>query len=155
MTLETPATALSPPRNEELIDVTANYETLSKVSAIITHGNWPSEYNSSPLWLQFFYSFRDELAVEDGVVFRGAQIVIPVKFRPIYIEQLHKMHQSAHSTLKLAKEYFYWPKMAEDIFYFVDQCSICNSTKPHQQKEPLNLHDVPSRPFEFVGTDLF
>ena len=65
------------------------------------------------------------------------------------------MHQSADYTLKLAKEYFYWPKMAEDIFYFVDQCSICNSAKPHQQKEPLNLHDVPSRPFEFVGTDLF
>ena len=65
------------------------------------------------------------------------------------------MHQSADSTLKLAKEYFYWPKMSEDIFYFVDQCSICNRAKPHQQKEPLNLHDVPSRPFEFVGTDLF
>ena len=155
MTLETAATAISPPRYEELIDATANDDTLSKVSAIINHGNWPSKFNTAPSWLQPFYSFRDELAVEDGVVFRGAQIVIPVKLRSTYIQQLHKMHQSADSTLKLAKEYFYWPKMAEDIFYFVDQCSICNSAKPHQQKEPLKLHDVPSRPFEFVGTDLF
>ena len=131
MTLETAATAISPPRYEELIDATATDETLSKVSAIINHGNWPSKFNTAPSWLQPFYSFRDELAVEDGVVFRGAQIAIPVKLRSTYIQQLHKMHQSADSTLKLAKEYFYWPKMAEDIFYFVDQCSIFNSAKPH------------------------
>ena len=88
-------------------------------------------------------------------MFRGAKIVVPSKLRPTYVQQLHKMHQSADSTLKLAKEYFYWPKMGEDIFHYVDQCQICNSAKRHQQKEPLNLHQVPSRPFEFVGTDLF
>ena len=45
--------------------------------------------------------------------------------------------------------------MSEDIFYYVDKCATCNSAKPHQQKEPMQLHQVPSRPFEFVGTDLF
>ena len=153
MSLE--STAVSPPRYDELVDEKAKDETLSKVSLIITHGNWPSKFNTAPSWLQPFYSFRDELAVEDGVVFRGAKIVVPSKLRPTYIQQLHKMHQSADSTLKLAKEYFYWPKMGEDIFHYVDQCQICNSAKRHQQKEPLNLHPVPSRPFEFVGTDLF
>ena len=153
MSLET--TAVLPPRYNELVDETAKDETHSKVSLIITHGNWPCKFNTAPSWLQAFYSFRDELAVEDGVVFRGAKIVVPTKLRPTYVQQLHKMHQSADSTLKLAKEYFYWPKMGEDIFHYVDQCQICNSAKRHQQKEPLNLHQVPSRPFEFVGTDLF
>ena len=41
MTLETAATAISPPRYEELVHTTANDDTLSKVSAIINHGNWP------------------------------------------------------------------------------------------------------------------
>ena len=118
-------------------------------------GTWPSRFNTAPSWPQPYYSFRDELSVEDGIVFRGAKILIPTALRPNYIQQLHKMHQSADSTLKLAKEYFYWPKVSEDIFRHVDQCSICNSLKPHQQKEPLNMHPVPSRPFEFVGTDLF
>ena len=79
MTLETAATAISPPRYEELIDATANDDTLSKVSAIINHGNWPSKFNTAPSWLQPFYSYCDELAFKDGVVFRGAQTVIPVK----------------------------------------------------------------------------
>ena len=109
----------------------------------------------APSWLQPYYSFRDELAVEDGVVFRGAKIIVPTALRANYVQQLHKMHQSADSTLKLAKEYFYWPKMSEDIFYYVDKCATCNSAEPHQQKEPMQLHQVPSCPFEFVETDLF
>ena len=81
MALETAAKVISPPRYEEFLNATANDETLSKVSAIINHGKWPSNFNTAPSWLQPFYSFCDELAVEDGVVFCGAKIVIPVKLR--------------------------------------------------------------------------
>ena len=48
MTLKTAATPVSPRRYEELIDATANDETLSRVSAIITHGNWPNKFNTAP-----------------------------------------------------------------------------------------------------------
>ena len=155
MTVESTTSALSPPRYDELVNTTAADDDLSKLTSIINQGSWPSKYNAAPSWLQPYYSFRDELAVEDGVVFRGAKIIVPTALRANYVQQLHKMHQSADSTLKLAKEYFYWPKNSEDIFYYVDKCATCNSAKPHQQKEPIQLHQVPSRPFEFVGTDLF
>ena len=155
MTLDITDSTLSPTRYDQLAHETAADEVLSKISSIITQGQWPSKFNSAPSWLQPYFSFRDELNVDDGIVFRGSKIIVPKNLRSIYISQLHKMHMSADSTLKLAKEYFYWPKMSEDIFYFVDQCSICNSSKPHQQKEPLHPHDTPARPFEIVGTDLF
>ena len=155
MTLEATTSALSPIRYDQLIEETNADDVLNKLSSIITRGQWPSKFNTAPSWLQPYYSFRDELSVEDGVVFRGSKIIVPTKLRSNYIQQLHKMHQGADSTLKLAREYFYWPKMSEDIFYYVDKCHVCNSSKPHQQKEPLQLQEVPSRPFEFVGTDLF
>ena len=79
LTLETASTTTSPLRYEERIDATANDNNISKVSAIINYGNWPSKFNTAPLRLQPFYSFHNELAVEDGVVFCGVQIVIPVK----------------------------------------------------------------------------
>ena len=32
---------------------------------------------------------------------------------------------------------------------------MCNSCKPHQQREPLKMHDIPERPWSLVATDLF
>ena len=34
-------------------------------------------------------------------------------------------------------------------------CSVCNSTRPHQQKEPLQPHSVPVLPWSTVATDIF
>ncbi|XP_039878491.1 uncharacterized protein K02A2.6-like [Simochromis diagramma] len=45
--------------------------------------------------------------------------------------------------------------MSRDIEQTVTSCSVCNSTKPHQQKEPLHLHEVPELPWSTVATDIF
>ena len=155
MDLDMTDQVLSPNRLQELTLHTSRDDVFSKLSAIIVHGNWPAKFQSAPSWLQPYYHFRDELSVDEGLIFRGTKILIPTSLRQQYIAQLHKMHQGADSTFKLAREYFYWPKMHEDIHYFVDQCAICNASKPHQQNQPLNLHPVPSRQFQIVGTDLF
>ena len=57
LTLEAAVTAISPPRYEEVIDATANDNALSKVSAIINNGNWPSKIKTAHSWLQHFYIF--------------------------------------------------------------------------------------------------
>ena len=69
MTVESTTSALSPPRYDKLVNATTADDNLSKLTAIINQGSWPSKYNAAPSWLQSYYSFRDELAVEDGVVF--------------------------------------------------------------------------------------
>ena len=145
----------SPQKTEELVTATTADETLSKLSQIITQGNWPTKFQSAPSWLQPFYPFRDELAVDDGIVMRNTKIIVPTSLRTEYIKQLHKNHLGADSTTKLARDYFYWPKMEEDIHFHVDQCSACNSTKSHNQKEPINPHPVPSLPWQIVASDLF
>ena len=45
--------------------------------------------------------------------------------------------------------------MEKDIYFHVDQCSACNSTKSHNQKEPINPHPVPNLPWQIVASDLF
>ena len=45
--------------------------------------------------------------------------------------------------------------MNEDIERLVSACSVCNSCKPHQQREPLKMHNIPERPWPLVATDLF
>ena len=37
----------------------------------------------------------------------------------------------------------------------VKKCAPCNALKPHQQKEPLLMHDVPTLPWTHVSSDIF
>ena len=136
----------SPQKTEELVTATAADETLSKLSQIITQGNWPTKFQSAPSWLQPLYPFRDELAADYGILMRNTKIIVPITLCTEYIKQLHKNHLDADSTTKLAQDYFYWPKVEEDIHFHVDQCSACNSTKSHNQKEPINSLPAPSLP---------
>ncbi|CAL9687241.1 unnamed protein product [Knipowitschia caucasica] len=42
-----------------------------------------------------------------------------------------------------------------DISKELQSCAVCNATRPHQLKEPLQLHPVPALPWSTVATDLF
>ena len=45
--------------------------------------------------------------------------------------------------------------MTLDIDSAIAICQSCNSTKAHQQKEPLLIHPVPDLPWSFVRADIF
>nr|XP_039265794.1 uncharacterized protein K02A2.6-like [Styela clava] len=45
--------------------------------------------------------------------------------------------------------------MSKDIEEAISHCSVCNSLKNHQQKEPLKLHEIPDRPWSILATDIF
>ncbi|KAI2653770.1 Retrovirus-related Pol polyprotein [Labeo rohita] len=45
--------------------------------------------------------------------------------------------------------------MTQDIDNFMQYCSICNALKPHQQKEPLHIHEIPELPWSVVAADIF
>ena len=89
---------ISPQKTEELVSATSSDETLSKLSSIIVHGNWPAKFQTAPSWLQPYYPFQDELIIDDGIVMRGTKIIVPTSLRRDYIDQLHKNHLGADST---------------------------------------------------------
>ena len=45
--------------------------------------------------------------------------------------------------------------MTKDIQDHVEKCQSCNEAKPQQQKEPLISHSVPTRPWQYIATDIF
>ena len=49
---------------------------------------------------------------------------------------------------------FYWPRMNAELKDFILKCDVCNSFKPQQPQEPLMPHEIPTRPWQKVGTDL-
>ena len=103
-----------------------------------------------PTVLHRFWSYRDELAVEDGIIFKGRQVLIPRLLRPDILAQLHSGHQGIEKTRRLARENVYWPRINKDI-----ACQLCQELKPQQAREPKKMHEKPGCPWVKLGTNLF
>ena len=57
----------------------------------ITQG-WPSTIKEVPNVLQPYWTFREELTVEDGLVLKGTRIVIPYKKHDAVLKLMHEGH---------------------------------------------------------------
>ena len=82
---------------------------------------------------------------------KGERPVIPSRLRPEYINRMHAGHLGPDSTKQRARDVAFWPSMGKDIEDRVKKCAVCNSTKAHQQKEPLPLYPVPDTPWSLVA----
>ena len=71
------------------------------------------------------------------------------------MDKVHASHLGIQGCLRRAKEAFYWSGIYKQITEFISGCSICNSYKPDQQKEPLKCHEIPTRPWQSISADLF
>ena len=116
---------------------------------------WPENSKGVPQEIKQYYAFRDELAIQDGLIMKGQRIIIPTALQQEYLQELHLGHPGLEATKARAKETVYWDGMNGKIEETVASCKACNALKPKQQKEPLEPHDVPCLPFEIVATDIF
>ena len=71
------------------------------------------------------------------------------------IHKVHEGHLGVESYLQRAREVFYWPLMNVEIRDYISNCSICNTLRSMQCREPLKSHEIPQRPWSKVATDLF
>ena len=71
------------------------------------------------------------------------------------LNAVHLGHHGAEACKRRAREAVYWPTMTKDIQDHVEKCQSCNEAKPQQQKEPLISHSVPTRPWQYIATDIF
>ena len=116
---------------------------------------WPDSIKDLPTDVRVFWSFRDELAVEDGIIFKGKQVLIPESLRADIFAQLHQSHQGIEKTQLLAREGVYWPNINKDIEHMTRTCTLCQELANCNRKEPLIPHDTPMAPWKKLGTDLF
>lgn len=141
-------------RLQELREHTEKDSSLQILCNTIKHG-WPRKIQSVPVQLKPFFPFRDELSVGDGIITKGTRVLVPHSLQSEYLQILHKGHAGAEATKRRARDAVFWLTITQDIDNFVQSCSICNALKPHQQKEPLHLHEIPELPWSVVATDIF
>ena len=145
---------VSPRRLGELRAATASDCALQKQMQVTMKG-WPAQKSDSDLDVRAYYNVRQELTVQNGLMFKDLRIVMPTSLRKNIITTVHRSHQGIQGCIRLAKDAVYWPLMNQEITDYVSQCSVCNMHIQEQCKEPMVPHDVPGRHWAKVGADLF
>ena len=125
-----------------------------ELQSIILDG-WPEKRNEVPVEIRKYWAFRDEMAVADGLVTKGDCVIIPKTLRRDILEKLHAAHQGIEKTRLRARTCVYWSGINGDIEEMINKCGICQEVQHAQRSEPLLQHEVPTRPWQNVGTDLF
>ena len=69
------------------------------------------------------WSYRDKLAVIDGVILKGKCIIMPNRLREQVLNQLHTNHMGIEKTKLLACECVYWPSINADMEKYIKQLS--------------------------------
>ena len=76
---------------------------------------WPDTQNKTPDEAKAFFGHRDELILEDGVVYKGSKVVIPQPCQADMIEKTHHSHTGIEACLRRAHDVLFWPGMAAQI----------------------------------------
>ena len=93
---------------------------------------------------------RDELTIQDGVIFRGQRIVVPVSLRGDMKQKLHASHLGVESCLRRARETIYWPGMNAEVKELNASCETFRKYEASNQKETLMPHEVPSHTYVYL-----
>ena len=79
---------------------------LQALATIIKDG-WPESKDKIKPQLQCNCPSREELTIQNGVIFKGERLVIPAALRSTMINKLHSSHLGLQGSLRTAREAFY------------------------------------------------
>ena len=65
---------------------------------VITQG-WLTTIQEAPISARKYWNFRETLTVQDGLVYKGGQVVVPESMRADCLTRLHASHMGSESTL--------------------------------------------------------
>jgi hypothetical protein len=124
-----------------------------QLQSLITSG-WPGKISQISEDVKPYYSYKDKLAVLDGIIYKGSRLVIPITGRAEILNKLHTSHQGTAATIRRARGAVFLPQMAEDIRMKTENCVTCALDSPLQQHESLQSHDIPDVPWSKIGMDI-
>ena len=78
---------------------------------------------------------------------------MPKKLRPQLLEELHRDHPGISSMKAVARGYFWWPGLDQDIQDLGAECQTCLAVKHSPTTSVLHPWEWPPRPWQRVHID--
>lgn len=145
---------IRPERLQQIRNATEQDEVSQQLSKVILQG-WPDDRSQLHTVLHPYFHVRDEMSMQDGIIFKGERTLIPRSLRSEIKKAIHSSHVGIDGCLRRARECVFWPGMSADIREYISTCETCRKYEVDQPRESLMQHDVPDRPWQKVGTDIF
>ena len=122
----------------------------SQLKALKVTFGWPDTDDETLLCIKEYWSYRDELTVHNGVIFKGNRVIIPKVLQPEMLTGIHTSHLGAETCLRKYRDVIYWTTMNSDVKDFIRSRTGCNDYLRKNSKEPLISHPIPSKPWSQV-----
>ena len=153
ITRQLPATA---DRLNQFHTETTQDEELALLKHIVQTG-WPQDIHDLPKEIQPYWTFHEEMTIEDGLLLKGTHIIIPQTLHKEMIQLLHTGHLKLEKCLNRAKQYMYWPSLYDELKDLITNCTTClkfSTQKPTSNKQHAG-HEIPVHPWSKLASNIF
>ena len=141
----------------QLFTASQEDDELILLKHMITNG-WPNSIKEVPPEIQAYWMFWEELMIEDGLVLKCTQTVIPNNKHKQILVLIHEGHLGLGKCKLLCKDIVYWPGINEQLEKLVLNCELCLKYWKAKSKQVPNMllgHEVLIHPWMKVATNIF
>ena len=144
--------AMSANRLKRLRTASRKDASLQHVAKLVEKG-WPARHEVTDIAMPY-YSVRSLLTLDNDLLFKDNQLVVPSSMRDEMMDCAHKSHGGIGACLRRMRECIFWPGMSKNMKERISTCEICLSHADSQMKEPIIQHDIGETPWSKIGADL-
>nr|XP_055032791.1 uncharacterized protein K02A2.6-like [Misgurnus anguillicaudatus] len=140
-------------------DFAAACKTCPELTAIRAQmkKGWPKTAKSLSAVLKPYFATRDELSVQDAIIYRGPhRQLVPVALRKQLVDLAHETHQGVVRTKQRLRDLYWWPGMDMLVQDSISACVTCqmNDKSAKTHAAPLQPVSLPDGPWQKVGIDI-
>ena len=146
---DTAAWDILPLKAKDIAKATREDKVLGKLSNALRDGN----IDKNDQDLKPYISMYDEIYIENDVIFHGQRIIIPTKQRERLLSELHMTHTGVVKMKEIARKYFWWPQISQQIEDIARKCEGCNRYRKKPAPATLCSWPFATRPMERVHID--
>ena len=78
---------------------TINDPTMQTLANIVQKG-WPDAREEVPISARGYWTFRDEITLHDGLIFKGNRVIIPKQLQKHMLRKIHSSHQGPEACIR-------------------------------------------------------
>ena len=104
---------------------------------------------------KLFWHIKNDIAIEHSYKTFQGRFNIPSSIRKECLQALHQGHPSIVKMKLRAQSSMYWIGLNKEIENHVMRCEPCQTMSRSQQKEPAITMEIPNRPWQRLGVDIF
>ena len=155
LTRQLPATA---DRLNQFHTETAQDEELALLKHIVQTG-WPQYICDLPKEIHPYWTFHEEMTIEDGLLLKGTCIIVPQTLHKEMIQLLHTGHLGFEKCLNRAKQSMYWPGLYKELKHLLTNTTTCLKFSTQKPKCLSNRqytgHGIPVHPWSKLPSNIF